>query len=53
MDFDNKTKGKNKVYNNIIYYDENQNHLKSKYDDCDYFEKNTPGAFFYAKVLVL
>ena len=46
MDFDNKTKGKNKVYNNIIYYDENQNHLKSKYDDCDYFEKNTPGAFF-------
>ena len=33
------------VYNNIIYYDENIDHIKSIYKDSYYFERGTPGAF--------
>ena len=37
---DNKMK-----YNNIIYYDENIDFMSSVNQDCNYFEKNTTGAF--------
>ena len=32
-------------FNNIIYYDDNKNDLNSLYLRCDFFEKNTNGAF--------
>ena len=31
--------------NNIIYYDENPDHFNAIKLDCEYYEKNTPGAF--------
>ena len=36
---------KEKNYNNIIYYNEKIDHMRSINKDSDYFEKNTPGAF--------
>ena len=45
MTFSNGSIKDNK-YNNIIYYDENVDKYKiSIFEDCDYFEKETPGAF--------
>ena len=45
MNFSNgSTKGQ-KVFNNIIYYDENINFLKLINKDSDFFERVTPGAF--------
>ena len=34
-------------YNNIIYYDENNDYISSVQEDCDYFEKHTKGAFIF------
>ena len=34
-----------KKINNIIYYDENPDHFNAIKLDCEYYEKNTPGAF--------
>ena len=31
--------------NNIIYYNDNKSNLNSIYEESDYFERNTPGAF--------
>jgi len=42
MDLPNEIKTK---YNNIIYYDERIDHIRSINKDSDYFEKHTPGAF--------
>ena len=42
MDLPNEIKTK---YNNIIYYVERIDHIRSINKDSDYFEKHTPGAF--------
>jgi hypothetical protein len=34
-------------YNNIIYYDENNDYISSVKEDGDYFEKHTKGAFIF------
>ena len=36
-------------YNNIIYYDENDEHIKSVYKDSNLFEKETNGAFILCR----
>ena len=36
---------KERVYNNIIYFNDNKNDLQNIYNDSDYFEKNTNGVF--------
>ena len=45
MNFANGNINSEHKYNNIIYYDENINHLDSINKDSDYFERKTPGAF--------
>ena len=45
MNFPNGSTEINPKYNNIIYYDENQNYKKKVFTDSDKFERNTPGAF--------
>jgi len=45
MNFDNGSLNEKKVYNNIIYYDENIDYLSDIIEDCDYFERVTSGAF--------
>jgi len=45
MNFPNGSLNENKVYNNIIYYDENIDYLSSIIEDSDDFERVTPGAF--------
>ena len=46
MNFANGSISGEEKYNNIIYYDENiKNHKKYVYQDSDYFERITPGAF--------
>ena len=44
-DISNINNNKDIKYNNIIYYDENIDFISSVYQDCDYLERNTPGAF--------
>jgi serine/threonine protein kinase len=45
MNFSNGMANGQKIFNNIIYYDENINYLKSINKDSDIFERATPGAF--------
>ena len=45
MNFANGSLNENKVYNNIIYYDENIDFLSSIIEDSDFFERETSGAF--------
>ena len=45
MNFANGNINSEHKYNNIIYYDENINHLDSINKDSYYFERKTPGAF--------
>ena len=45
MNFSNGSANGKTRFNNIIYYDENIDHLKSINKDSDYFERATPGAF--------
>jgi serine/threonine protein kinase len=45
MNFSNGSANGNNRFNNIIYYDENIDHLKSINLDSDVFERVTPGAF--------
>ena len=45
MNFSNGSANGKTRFNNIIYYDENIDHLKSINNDSDYFERATPGAF--------
>ena len=45
MNFANGSLNEKKVYNNIIYYDENIDYLSDIIEDCDYFERVTSGAF--------
>ena len=45
MSFPNGGLNKKKIYNNILYYDENTNFLSSINKDSDTFEYYTPGAF--------
>ena len=45
MDFPNGSIKPEQEYNNIIYYDENVQMMGSIKQDCDYFERHTPGAF--------
>ena len=45
MNFSNGMAAGQKIFNNIIYYDENINFLNSINKDSDLFERATPGAF--------
>ena len=45
MNFSNGSANGKTCFNNIIYYDENLDHIKSINNDSDYFERATPGAF--------
>ena len=45
MAFSNGLINEEEKFNNIIYYDENIDHLNSINKDSDYFERNTSGAF--------
>ena len=45
MNFANGMANGQKIFNNIIYYDENINYIKSINKDSDIFERATPGAF--------
>ena len=45
MNFSNGMAAGQKIFNNIIYYDENINYLNSINKDSDLFERATPGAF--------
>ena len=45
MNFANGSLNEKKVYNNIIYYDENIDYLSDIIEDCDDFERVTSGAF--------
>ena len=45
MNFSNGMAAGQKIFNNIIYYDENINYLNSINKDSDLFERVTPGAF--------
>jgi len=45
MNFSNGSVNGKTRFNNIIYYDENIDHIKSINNDSDYFERATPGAF--------
>ena len=45
MNFSNGSANGKKLFNNIIYYDENVDHIKSLNLDSDIFERATPGAF--------
>ena len=45
MNFSNGSANGKTRFNNIIYYDENIDHIKSINNDSDYFERATPGAF--------
>jgi len=45
MNFSNGSANGEKCFNNIIYYDENIDHLSSINLDSDVFERVTPGAF--------
>jgi len=45
MIFPNGCVDSTKKFNNIIYYDENQQFIKFVNKDSDFFEKNTSGAF--------
>ena len=45
MNFANGSLNEKKVYNNIIYYDENIDYLSDIIDDSDLFERETSGAF--------
>ena len=45
MNFSNGMAAGQKIFNNIIYYDENINFLNSINKDSDLFERMTPGAF--------
>ena len=45
MNFSNGMAAGQKIFNNIIYYDENINYLNSINKDSDLFERMTPGAF--------
>ena len=45
MNFSNGSANGKKGFNNIIYYDENIDHIKSINLDSDIFERVTPGAF--------
>ena len=45
MNFSNGMASGQKIFNNIIYYDENINYLNSINKDSDIFERATPGAF--------
>jgi len=45
MVFSNGYINEEEKFNNIIYYDENIDHLNSINKDSDYFERNTSGAF--------
>ena len=45
MNFSNGSANGKTLFNNIIYYDENIDHIKSINLDSDIFERVTPGAF--------
>ena len=45
MNISNVSNKDNEKFNNIIYYDPNINCLSNNYQDSDYFERATPGAF--------
>ena len=45
MNFSNGMAAGQKIFNNIIYYDENIDYLNSINKDSDIFERVTPGAF--------
>ena len=45
MNLPNESKKEIEVFNNIIYYAENKNNIELIYEDSDYFERMTPGAF--------
>jgi hypothetical protein len=45
MNFSNGSSNGKTLFNNIIYYDENIDHIKSINLDSDIFERATPGAF--------
>ena len=45
MNFSNGSANGKTLFNNIIYYDENIDHIKSINLDSDIFERATPGAF--------
>ena len=45
MNFSNGSINGTQKFNNIIYYDENINYSANIYQDSDFFESNTSGAF--------
>ena len=45
INYINRSTTGEKRYNNIIYYNENKDFLKSICKDSDVFERNTSGAF--------
>jgi len=47
MNFSNETVNGKKIFNNIIYYDENLNNKQSINKDIELFERVTPGAFIF------
>jgi len=51
MNFSNGLIESKKIYNNIIYYDENVKFIKSIIKDCEYFEQKTSGAFILCQSL--
>ena len=51
MNFSNGNINGKKLFNNIIYYDENINNFKSINQDINLFERITPGAFIFCTSL--